>query len=30
MQIKIEELREATDGQIPIYVKMGASRCPTT
>ena len=24
--IKIEELREATDGQIPIFVKMGASR----
>lgn len=24
--IKIEELREATDYQIPIYVKMGASR----
>ena len=24
--IKIEELREATDGQVPIFVKMGASR----
>ncbi|MGZ4430167.1 MAG: FMN-binding glutamate synthase family protein [Gaiellales bacterium] len=28
MQIKIEELREATDGQIPIYVKIGACRVP--
>ncbi len=26
MIIKIEELREATDGQAPIFVKMGASR----
>ncbi len=26
MQIKIEELREATDYQIPIFVKMGATR----
>jgi glutamate synthase domain-containing protein 2 len=26
MVIKIEELREATDWQIPIFVKMGASR----
>jgi glutamate synthase domain-containing protein 2 len=26
MRIKIEELREATDGQKPIFVKMGASR----
>jgi methylamine---glutamate N-methyltransferase subunit C len=26
MIIKIEELREATDGQVPIFVKMGASR----
>jgi methylamine---glutamate N-methyltransferase subunit C len=26
LQIKIEELREATDGQIPIYVKVGACR----
>src|SRR6266705_2059887 len=24
--IKIEELREATDGQVPIFVKMGATR----
>jgi methylamine---glutamate N-methyltransferase subunit C len=24
--IKIEELREATDGRVPIFVKMGASR----
>jgi glutamate synthase domain-containing protein 2 len=24
--IKIEELREATDGKVPIFVKMGASR----
>jgi glutamate synthase domain-containing protein 2 len=28
LQIKIEELREATDGQIPIYVKIGACRVP--
>src|SRR5712691_3225466 len=26
LQLKIEEVREATDWQIPIYVKMGASR----
>jgi methylamine---glutamate N-methyltransferase subunit C len=26
MKIKIEELREATDWQVPIFVKMGASR----
>jgi glutamate synthase domain-containing protein 2 len=26
LQLKIEELREATDWQVPIYVKMGASR----
>jgi glutamate synthase domain-containing protein 2 len=26
MVIKVEELREATDGQVPIFVKMGASR----
>ncbi|WP_036480125.1 FMN-binding glutamate synthase family protein [Myxosarcina sp. GI1] len=26
LRIKIEELREATDWQIPIYVKMGATR----
>lgn len=26
MIIKIEELREATDGQVPIFVKMGATR----
>jgi glutamate synthase domain-containing protein 2 len=26
MIIKIEELREATDGQVPIFVKIGASR----
>src|SRR5205823_7462301 len=26
LQIKIEELREATDGGIPIYVKIGACR----
>jgi glutamate synthase domain-containing protein 2 len=26
LQIKIEELREATDGRIPIYVKIGACR----
>jgi glutamate synthase domain-containing protein 2 len=26
LMIKIEELREATDGRIPIYVKIGASR----
>lgn len=26
LQLKIEELREATDWQIPIYVKMGATR----
>lgn len=26
LQIKIEEVREATDGQIPIYVKIGACR----
>jgi glutamate synthase domain-containing protein 2 len=26
MRIKIEELREATDWQVPIFVKMGASR----
>ena len=24
--VKIEELREATDGQVPIFVKMGATR----
>ena len=24
--IKIEELREATDGEVPVYVKLGASR----
>ena len=26
MILKIEELREATDGQVPIFVKMGATR----
>jgi glutamate synthase domain-containing protein 2 len=26
LQIKLEELREATDGSIPIYVKIGACR----
>ncbi len=26
LQLKIEEVREATDWQIPVYVKMGASR----
>jgi glutamate synthase domain-containing protein 2 len=26
MQVKIEELREATDYQVPIFVKMGATR----
>ncbi len=26
LMIKIEELREATDGRLPIYVKIGASR----
>jgi methylamine---glutamate N-methyltransferase subunit C len=26
MIIKVEELREATDGNVPIFVKMGASR----
>jgi glutamate synthase domain-containing protein 2 len=26
MVIKIEELREATDGRVPIFVKLGASR----
>src|SRR5260370_13060078 len=26
MVVKIEELREATDWEIPIYVKIGASR----
>ncbi len=26
LQLKIEEVREATDWQVPIYVKMGASR----
>jgi glutamate synthase domain-containing protein 2 len=26
LQLKIEEVREATDWEIPIYVKMGASR----
>ena len=26
LQLKIEEIREATDWQVPIYVKMGASR----
>ena len=26
MVIKIEELSEATDGQVPIFVKLGASR----
>ena len=26
LQIKIEEVREATDWKVPIYVKMGASR----
>jgi glutamate synthase domain-containing protein 2 len=26
MIIKVEELREATDGQVPIFIKMGASR----
>ncbi len=26
MVIKVEELREATDGQVPIFVKMGATR----
>ncbi len=26
MQIKIEELREATDWQVPIFVKLGATR----
>src|SRR5207247_2010389 len=26
LQLKIEELREATEWQVPVYVKMGASR----
>jgi methylamine---glutamate N-methyltransferase subunit C len=26
LQIKIEELREATEGKVPIYVKIGATR----
>src|SRR5277367_1457180 len=26
MIIKVEELREATDGRVPIFIKMGASR----
>jgi methylamine---glutamate N-methyltransferase subunit C len=26
LQIKVEELREATEGRIPIYVKIGATR----
>ena len=26
LQIKIQELREITDWQIPIYIKIGASR----
>jgi glutamate synthase domain-containing protein 2 len=26
MVIKVEELREATDGKVPIFIKMGASR----
>lgn len=26
LQLKIEEVREATDWQVPVYVKMGASR----
>src|SRR5690349_2822660 len=26
MIIKVEELREATDGEVPIFIKMGASR----
>ena len=26
MRLKIEELREATDGQVPIFVKLGACR----
>ena len=26
LQLKIEEIREATDWQIPVYVKMGAAR----
>ncbi|MEE2981094.1 MAG: FMN-binding glutamate synthase family protein, partial [Pseudomonadota bacterium] len=26
MQVKVEELREATDYQVPIFVKMGATR----
>ena len=26
LQLKIEEIREATDWQVPIYVKMGAAR----
>jgi glutamate synthase domain-containing protein 2 len=26
MIIKVEELREATDGQVPIFIKIGASR----
>jgi methylamine---glutamate N-methyltransferase subunit C len=26
LQLKLEELREATDWEVPIYVKMGASR----
>lgn len=26
MIIKVEELREATDGKVPIFIKMGASR----
>ena len=26
MIIKVEELREATDWQVPIFIKMGASR----
>ena len=28
LQIKIEEVREATDWQIPVYVKIGACRVP--
>ncbi|MCC5951368.1 MAG: FMN-binding glutamate synthase family protein [Acidimicrobiia bacterium] len=28
LRIKIDELREATDGQVPIFVKMGATRVP--
>ena len=30
MIIKIEELREATDWQVPIFVKIGAAASATT